>query len=559
MSAATDHSITLLTTPTAVYIAEPEVAAPAAEESNRRRFSAGLAKRLTGRPAGGPGPSSLQSALSQTSLEALSVSNSASSLTQTHDDSGRQRRRSEHIGERLLAQVAEWLEHEKKKKEARAHAKRHHPHHQGNQHHHVAQRQLHRQHEHRSEPETPESPGPNPDMDTLKAKHRASSIDSDSSGESLDRLQRILDDTAASLGLSAIPKLSPRLGPSLSRRHRKPSVRSLQAHRSISSDTDYVDGDVVVPGCDVVLDNSKTVNYSESKARQEDKSSSLSPGKRGGGRERRAWLQFKNDIIRLAHTLKLKGWRQVPLEGGDLISVQRLSGALTNAVYVVTPPSEADLPPPPSSTTTPTTTGVSESSDPAGSGARTPRQQRPRRPEKLLLRIYGPQVEHLIDRDSELSVLRRLARKKIGPRMLGTFRNGRFEQFFDATTLTPADLREPETSCHIAKRMRELHDGVEILPEEEAEGPGVWKNWDRWVGKAEQIMRVLDTQILSGSQGAVTRGTVDAWKTRGLVCGVEWSQFKDAVAKVRRFIDDYYGDPQTLRERLVFAHNDVGS
>jgi choline kinase len=36
--------------------------------------------------------------------------------------------------------------------------------------------------------------------------------------------------------------------------------------------------------------------------------------------------------------LKLKGWRRVPLDQSSEIEVERLSGALTNAVYVVSPP-----------------------------------------------------------------------------------------------------------------------------------------------------------------------------------------------------------------------------
>ncbi|OBT52549.1 hypothetical protein VE04_07752, partial [Pseudogymnoascus sp. 24MN13] len=50
-----------------------------------------------------------------------------------------------------------------------------------------------------------------------------------------------------------------------------------------------------------------------------------------------------------------------------------------------------------------------------------------------------------------------------------------------STTLTPKDLRDPETSKQIAKRMRELHDGIELLETERDEGPFVWRNWDKWV------------------------------------------------------------------------------
>lgn len=103
----------------------------------------------------------------------------------------------------------------------------------------------------------------------------------------------------------------------------------------ISSDTDHQDGDIDVPSVEAVLDNSKTLSYTGGAV-----SSQLDLA--GLGRKPRkdadAWIQFKNEIIRLAHTLRLKGWRRVPLDRGADIDVERLSGALTNAVYVVSPP-----------------------------------------------------------------------------------------------------------------------------------------------------------------------------------------------------------------------------
>lgn len=316
----------------------------------------------------------------------------------------------------------------------------------------------------------------------------------------------------------------PHAGPYAGRRHRK-SLKNPSLTRTQSSDTEFFDGDVVVPACDVFLDNSKTLSYSGGKAGAEDPATPSAKEEK----ERQAWITFKNEIIRLAHTLRLKGWRRVPLEGGEMISVERLSGALTNAVYVVSPPPESVLPP----------------------------QEGKKQPKKVLLRIYGPQVEHLIDREKELGVLRRLARKKIGPRLLGTFLSGRFEQYFESTTLTPANLREPETSKQIAKRMRELHDGVELLEEEKDEGPSVLRNWDKWLDQVEKTVSFLDKQILSGD-ASPSRGAVDAWKANGFVCGVEWPVFKAMVEKYRKFLVKYYGSEKNIRERLVFAHNDVG-
>jgi choline kinase len=334
----------------------------------------------------------------------------------------------------------------------------------------------------------------------------------------LDRLQTILDTSMAAMGLNSISQLAPRLG----RKHRKRPSKNLS--RAASSDTEWFDGDVIVPSCEVFLDNSKTLAYTGGKTSADD---SASISSRREEKDKQHWISFKNEIIRLAHTLRLKGWRRVPLDSGESISVERLSGALTNAVYVVTPPSESLL----------------------------PREPGKKQPSKVLLRIYGPQVEHLIDRKNELDVLRRLARKKIGPRLLGTFLNGRFEQYLNATALTPSSMREPETSKQIAKRMRELHDGVELLREERDQGPGVFKNWDKWLSQVEKTVSFLDKQVLSNPQSLP--GGV--WKTRGFVCGVQWPVFKALVEKYRRHLEAYYGDASKIRDKLVFAHSDVSA
>ena len=141
---------------------------------------------------------------------------------------------------------------------------------------------------------------------------------------------------------------------------RGPTRRRLLSRSSTvaSSDTDYQDSDVLVPWAEVVLDNSKTLGYSGGTT--ESQTDLLNPSKRSV-REKEAWLRFKQvcflpaslfsvlhhcsgvltsrkEIVCLAHTLRLKGWRQVPIDHGGEIEVERLSGALTNAVYVVSPP-----------------------------------------------------------------------------------------------------------------------------------------------------------------------------------------------------------------------------
>ncbi|KAI9644395.1 hypothetical protein NHQ30_007752 [Ciborinia camelliae] len=484
-----------------VSIAEPEqediqeFELPPTDESSRiKHFSAGVAKRMTGRPNMPSASSSKLSLRSQNSSEEL-----PRDLTPS-DSKPNDETKHHHHHDKLLSQVAEWLHSERAKRTARNLNKR------DNKENEAIVEDL-------------------ADRGTT-SRPRTMSESSSSSALALEKLQKILEDNMLELGHNQIPHLT-----SPKRQSRKRSLVRPPLKHALSSDTEFHDGDVVVPSCDVILDNSKTLAYSGG-AGSSLETTTLSNSKRAE-KERKAWIQFKNEIVRLAHTLRLKGWRKVPLDRGGDIEVQRLSGALTNAVYVVSPP--VDLPLSASST------NVSIKS------------QKP--PPKLLLRIYGPQVEHLIDREAELSILRRLARKKIGPRMLGTFRNGRFEEFFNAQTLTAQDLRIPDTSKKIAKRMRELHDGVELLPEEREEGPFVWRNWDKWVDRCEKIITYLDKQILEGDSSKSIRG--ESWRDRGLVCGVEWPVFRAAVEKYRQWVEKSYGGKEGLSRRLVFAHNDT--
>jgi len=124
--------------------------------------------------------------------------------------------------------------------------------------------------------------------------------------------------------------------------------------------------------------------------------------------------------------------------------------------------------------------------------------------------------------------------------MLGTFTNGRFEEFLHARALDFQDLRNPDTSRQIAKRMRELHDGIELLDEERESGPFVWSNWDKVVGRAETIMSFVDQQTSTGRRASKV-GLGKTSKPIGHVCGTRWSTFRKTVERYRKYIDQEYG------------------
>ncbi|KAJ6069984.1 hypothetical protein N7499_011871 [Penicillium canescens] len=356
------------------------------------------------------------------------------------------------------------------------------------------------------------------------SNHRASEEHHNSSGTrlSLDKLEEILVQHSRSRGTDSLEALQ-----SVNRAARR---RPKGLRRGSASDSDYTDVDAPVPGVEAVLDNSKTLAYNSSVAADDDAVDSNTSSKRS--KDRQAWQIFRTEILRLAHTLQLRGWRKVPMEKANDIEVVRLSGALTNAVYVVQPPK--NIPPP--------------KRDSTSLASRKP-------PPKLLLRIYGPQVEHLIDREKELQILRRLGRKNIGPRVLGTFKNGRFEQFLEARTLTAKDLRIPETAKHIAKRMRELHDGIELLKEEREGGPKVFQDYDKWVDHCEKLTTWLDKEVQSPENEA--KAATESWRRRGYVFGVPWAMFRKAVEKYRTWLVATCGGMEEIKRQLVFAHNDT--
>lgn len=133
------------------------------------------------------------------------------------------------------------------------------------------------------------------------------------STDSLNRLEQIaragLAASSSSVRLAGLPTGTHKM---LSR---KPSKKALHPRSrpstSYSSDTDAnAEGDVLVPGCEVVL----------------------------GLPEKIGWDGFKEEVLKLAHTLRCKGWRRVALERYKELEISRISGALTNAVYMVSPP-----------------------------------------------------------------------------------------------------------------------------------------------------------------------------------------------------------------------------
>ena len=76
----------------------------------------------------------------------------------------------------------------------------------------------------------------------------------------------------------------------------------------------------------------------------------------------------------------------------------------------------------------------------------------------VIVRVYGENTEVLISRESDVKNFAALTQNNFGPKLLGTFQNGRIEEFFSgAKTLEPDDMAAPKLSVMIAKELQKMH------------------------------------------------------------------------------------------------------
>jgi choline kinase len=273
-----------------------------------KQFRASVSgKRLSGRPS--------IERLGSTKTQGAEGNPSLTSLLSEGSDRSNASPQRHHGHEGLIKQVSAWLKHEKARRTARR-----------------AKRKT-------TTSEAPRDTDTNERADTDERTHTRPSLErrpSDSSEGSvaLEHLANILERTLSMKSTEGSP-----------RKHRHSTsqkLASIMKRHSTASDTDYHDGGDAVPSCDVVLDNSKTMAYGAGGAESEEGANNEEGAGQNSSKEKEAWASFKYEIVRIAHTLKLKGWRRIPLDQSSQIEVERLSGALTNAVYVVSPPK--DLP-----------------------------------------------------------------------------------------------------------------------------------------------------------------------------------------------------------------------
>lgn len=131
----------------------------------------------------------------------------------------------------------------------------------------------------------------------------------------------------------------------------------------------------------------------------------------------------------------------------------------------------------------------------------------------------------------------------LGPLVYGTFENGRFEEYFDSTTLTAEDMRDPLISRWIGARMGEFHsvDIAGVSPPSDAPENGKWEP-SAYKCVASWLTYAHETLALPSFPREVAQ-EIDLPRFEK-----EWKIYLDWVAKVQ---DDRSGSG------IVFGHNDA--
>ncbi|KAF4572635.1 hypothetical protein EYR36_007145 [Pleurotus pulmonarius] len=217
---------------------------------------------------------------------------------------------------------------------------------------------------------------------------------------------------------------------------------------------------------------------------------------------------FAEELLHLFRSLQAPSWTNPDITA-DKVQIRKVSGSLTNAVFFVSCPTVAHI-------------------------------------RIMLLRIYGASSGALISRPKELQTLHILSsRYHFGPRVYGTFENGRLEEYFESTTLTADEMKDPTVSGWIAARMAELHSvDIELLEGTSLKNRGEGKGWEigvkrnvqKWVDPARNVLALPNMP-----EDVRTKLDIERF------C-VEWQRYMQWLSAV----EDLNGG-----SRRVFAHNDA--
>ncbi|KDQ20652.1 hypothetical protein BOTBODRAFT_61755 [Botryobasidium botryosum FD-172 SS1] len=178
-------------------------------------------------------------------------------------------------------------------------------------------------------------------------------------------------------------------------------------------------------------------------------------------------------------------------------------------------------------------------------------------PATVLIRIYGPSSSTLINRAQELRTLHVLSSTYgFGPRVFGTFGNGRVEEYFYSQALTVNEMRNPTVSRWIGKNMRDLHsvDIRTVIGEDGDYAHGeiaVSKSMREWIEPAREVLRVLQKRLaqLKSSDPDAKHPWAD------VISSLDFERFLQEWELYWDWVQSW--EARHGKSERVFAHNDA--
>jgi len=155
-------------------------------------------------------------------------------------------------------------------------------------------------------------------------------------------------------------------------------------------------------------------------------------------------------------------------------------------------------------------------------------------PDHILLRVYGSGIDWMFSRAKEYQWAKQLAEAGITPRWLGTFSNGRMEEYVHSETFTARMLREPLWYHRVARNLARIHQFRKSIPDEPET---LWRRIDKWRLKAVAALDKIKTSSLAQDRSELQ-----------YLYSNSWIFTPNAIASVKN---------RTKESSLVFAHSDV--
>uniref|UniRef100_A0A0G4HGT6 ethanolamine kinase n=1 Tax=Chromera velia CCMP2878 TaxID=1169474 RepID=A0A0G4HGT6_9ALVE len=154
--------------------------------------------------------------------------------------------------------------------------------------------------------------------------------------------------------------------------------------------------------------------------------------------------------------------------------------------------------------------------------------------EAVLVRVFGPKTEKMIDREREEKVLLHLSAKGFGASVLGIFEDGRIEQWLLGRTPEPLEMKKPEVAAQIAQALQKFH-ASDAPPSVSLDRSCLWDTLHGWINACRTAVKEAD-------EGKDLRG-----KKLGVFDFERVAKELDAAEKRAK----------TFSSPLVLCHNDL--